>query len=57
MTTTLNNQAIVLSDICITDEGAIFACGSEVEWEFMPRELRHLYHGEKYHPVCANCGR
>lgn len=56
MTITLNNQPISLSDICLTEDGAIFACGSETDWSYMPRELRDAYHGEKYHPICANCG-
>jgi len=56
MTITLNNNEIALSDICLTEDGAIFACGSVKDWTYVGRGGREDFFDEKYAPVCANCG-
>jgi hypothetical protein len=54
MTITLNNNEIALSDICLTEDGAIFACGSVKDWTYVGRGGE--FNDDKYEPCCANCG-
>lgn len=57
MTTTLNNQAITLSAYCVNDEDALVLCGTTTDWVYVGRGGREDDDGgEKYAPVCANCG-
>jgi hypothetical protein len=56
MTITLNNQPVSLSAICLTEDGALFECGSVLDSAYVGRGGREDFFEEKYVTVCANCG-
>jgi hypothetical protein len=56
MTITLNNHEIHLPAYCVTDEGALFVCGTAKEHSYFGRGGREDNFEKLYVTVCANCG-